>query len=221
MNNSQCLREGEQIRESIRMIHRGGRDPSTSSSLYRNKKRDYSSSSNTKRRPSTTQNNNNNTVCKEESMNLYNDNTPGTDTDVTEILVDRPFKDKHHPIIQAIWNVEKFNPKIDEKLIELKSVVNKYDVSVDCDILHDISGQPIAQATPLLVACFEGDPDVIKFLIKFGADVNQTESEHHLTALHVICDAEYHGQTLRVFFLFLPSYFKNFNNFLKLLMPIK
>ncbi len=31
-----------------------------------------------------------------------------------------------------------------------------------------------------------------------GADPNQTESEHHLTPIHVLCDAEYHGQSLRV-----------------------
>ena len=77
-------------------------------------------------------------------------------------------------------------------------VVNKQNPSVICDILHDVTGQPIAQATPLLIACFEGDSDVIKFLIENGADPNQPESEHHLTALHITCDAEYHGQTLRV-----------------------
>ena len=33
---------------------------------------------------------------------------------------------------------------------------------------------------------------------KHGADPNQTESEHHLTPIHVLCDAEYHGQSLRV-----------------------
>lgn len=116
----------------------------------------------------------------------------------TEYMVERPFKDQHHPLIRCIWNVDRFNPKIDEKLKELKQLVNKHDTSVLCDILHDITGQPIAQATPLLIACFEGDPDVIKLLIESGADVNQTESEHHLTPLHVICDAEYHGQSLRV-----------------------
>ena len=36
------------------------------------------------------------------------------------------------------------------------------------------------------------------FRSKNGADVNQTESEHHLTPIHVLCDAEYHGQSLRV-----------------------
>ncbi len=35
-------------------------------------------------------------------------------------------------------------------------------------------------------------------LIESGVDVNQTESEHNLTALHVIVDAEYAGQSLRV-----------------------
>lgn len=35
-------------------------------------------------------------------------------------------------------------------------------------------------------------------MIESGVDVNQTESEHHLTALHVIVDAEFSGQSLRV-----------------------
>ena len=77
-------------------------------------------------------------------------------------------------------------------------------------------GTPIAQVSPLIIACFEGDIDIIRFfievrnwkkrirrtlfyfLLKNGADPNQTESEHHLTPVHVLCDAEYHGQSLRV-----------------------
>jgi hypothetical protein len=112
--------------------------------------------------------------------------------------VERPFKNQHHVLIRAIWNVDRFNPKSDEKLKELKSLLKKQNPSILCDILHDVTGQPIAQATPLIIACFEGDPDVIKLLIESCADVNQTESEHHLTPLHVICDAEYYGQSLRV-----------------------
>jgi ankyrin repeat protein len=121
---------------------------------------------------------------------------------IDDLLPDRPFKDLHNPIIKAIWNVDRFNPNATEKLKELHQlvVVNKLNPSVTCDILHDVTGQPIAQATPLLIACFEGDADVIRFLIENGADPNQPESEHHLTALHILCDAEYHGQTLRVRF---------------------
>lgn len=115
-----------------------------------------------------------------------------------ELNAERPFKDQHHPLIKAIWNVDRFNPKLDEKLKELRLILKKHNPSILCDILHDVTGQPIAQATPLIIACFEGDPDVIKLLIENCADVNQTESEHHLTPLHVICDAEYYGQSLRV-----------------------
>jgi ankyrin repeat protein len=131
-----------------------------------------------------------------------------------DLLPERPFKDLHNPIIKAIWNVDRFNPNINEKLQELHQlvVVNKLNPCVSCDILHDVTGQPIAQATPLLIACFEGDSDVIKFLIENGADANQPESEHHLTALHITCDAEYHGQTLRVssYFIFISTYSKVF-----------
>lgn len=113
---------------------------------------------------------------------------------------DRPFKDSHHELIREIWNVDRFNPKIDEKLKVIKTLLKQHDASMLCDILHDVTGQPIAQATPLLIACFEGDADVIKLIIEANADVNQTESEHHLTPLHVVCDAEYQGQSLRVIF---------------------
>lgn len=112
--------------------------------------------------------------------------------------IDRPFKDAHHELIREIWNVDRFNPRVDEKLRELRLLLKKYNPSLMCDILHDVTGQPIAQATPLLIACFEGDTDVIKLLIEANSDVNQTESEHHLSPLHVVCDAEYHGQSLRV-----------------------
>ena len=115
-----------------------------------------------------------------------------------ETVIERPFKDQHHPLIRAIWNVDRFNPKLEEKLKDIKATLKKYNPSILCDILHDVTGQPIAQATPLIIACFEGDPDVIKLLVENCADVNQTESEHHLTPLHVICDAEYYGQSLRV-----------------------
>lgn len=115
-----------------------------------------------------------------------------------EQIIDRPFRDAHHELIKEIWNVDRFNPKIDEKLKELKFLLKKFNPNIICDILHDVTGQPIAQATPLLIACFEGDADVIKLLIEANSDVNHTESEHHLSPLHVICDAEYHGQSLRV-----------------------
>jgi hypothetical protein len=117
------------------------------------------------------------------------------------LLDERPFKDMHHPIVKAIWNVDRFNPRIDDKLKELRVVLNKHDPDIFCDVLHDLTGQPIAQATPLLIACFEGEADVIKLIIDSNVNVNETESEHHLTALHVICDAEYQGQTLRVYLI--------------------
>ena len=44
-----------------------------------------------------------------------------TNTSESELgMVDRPFKDQHHILIRAIWNADRFNPKIDEKLRELK-----------------------------------------------------------------------------------------------------
>lgn len=118
--------------------------------------------------------------------------------EMTDTSLERNFKDLHDPIIKAIWNVDRFNPKKEEKLRELRNLLARYNSNALCDILHDATGQSIARASPLLIACFEGDFDVIKLLIESGADVNQTESEHNLTPLHVICDAEFAGQSLRV-----------------------
>ena len=122
----------------------------------------------------------------------------------------RAYKDQHHVILKAIWNVDRLNPDVNEKLKELRHLVldKRYELSIECDILHDITGQPIAQATPLLIACFEGDADVIKFLIENGANPNQTESEHHLTPIHVICDVQYAGQMLSVKLTFFFVCFK-------------
>ncbi|CAF1056182.1 unnamed protein product [Didymodactylos carnosus] len=112
---------------------------------------------------------------------------------------DRPFKDKHHPLLIAIWNTDRTQTDTNEKLKGIRDVLRKgTSASVQCEILHEQTGVPIAQVSPLIIACFEGDLDIIRFLIDNNADPNQTESEHHLTPIHVLCDAEYHGQSLRV-----------------------
>jgi len=130
------------------------------------------------------------------------DEKPGHATPVAAVSApttqDRPFKDKHHPLLIAIWNCDRTQTNTDEKLKGIKELIRKgTNVSVQCEILHEQTGQPIAQVSPLIIACFEGDPDIIRYLIENGADPNQTESEHHLTPIHVLCDAEYHGQSLR------------------------
>ncbi|CAF0932475.1 unnamed protein product [Adineta steineri] len=111
---------------------------------------------------------------------------------------DRAFKDKHHPLLIAIWNTDRTQTNVDEKLKGLRDLIKKgTNPSISCEILHEQTGTPIAQVSPLIIACFEGDVDIIRFFIENGADPNQTESEHHLTPIHVLCDAEYHGQSLR------------------------
>jgi len=42
------------------------------------------------------------------------------------------------------------------------------DPSVSCEILHEQTGTPIAQVSPLIIACFEGDVDIIRFFIEVG-----------------------------------------------------
>ena len=76
--------------------------------------------------------------------------------DQDEANLERNFKDLHNPIVKAIWNVDRFNPKKDDKLRELRNLLLKYNPNILCDILHDITGQSIAKASPLLIACFEG-----------------------------------------------------------------
>jgi hypothetical protein len=84
--------------------------------------------------------------------NYYDDNKNEeySNQQSNEMLSNRSFKDMHHPIIRAMWNVDRFNPRVDEKLRELRSVLTKYNPDILCDILHENTGQPIAQATPLL-----------------------------------------------------------------------
>lgn len=64
--------------------------------------------------------------------------------------------DLHNPIIKAIWNVDRFNPKKDDKLKELRNLLHDFNSNILCDIFHDVKGEPIAQASPLIIACFEG-----------------------------------------------------------------
>ncbi|CAF4984768.1 unnamed protein product [Rotaria sp. Silwood1] len=117
---------------------------------------------------------------------------------VVSTTTDRAFKDKHHPLLIAIWNTDRTQTNLEEKLKGLRDLIKKgTNPNVNCEILHEQTGTPIAQVSPLIIACFEGDIDIIRFLIENGADPNQTESEHHLTPIHVLCDAEYHGQSLR------------------------
>ncbi|CAF3991501.1 unnamed protein product, partial [Rotaria sordida] len=111
-----------------------------------------------------------------------------TVNNIVSTTTDRAFKDKHHPLLIAIWNTDRTQTNLEEKL---------KDPSINCKVLHEQTGTPIAQVSPLIIACFEGDIDIIRFFIENGADPNQTESEHHLTPIHVLCDAEYHGQNLR------------------------
>ena len=37
---------------------------------------------------------------------------------------------------------------------------------MNCEILHEQTGTPIAQVSPLIIACFEGDADIIRFFIE-------------------------------------------------------
>ncbi|CAF1671648.1 unnamed protein product, partial [Adineta ricciae] len=100
---------------------------------------------------------------------------------------DRAFKDKHHPLLIAIWNTDRTQANVDEKLKGLRDLIKKgtsiakcskqlsslshtafffEDPSISCEILHEQTGTPIAQVSPLIIACFEGDVDIIRFFIE-------------------------------------------------------
>jgi hypothetical protein len=105
--------------------------------------------------------------------NYYDDNNGEySNQQTSDSLTNRPFRDMHHPIIRAMWNVDRFNPRVDEKLIELRSVLNKYNPDILCDILHETTGQPIAQATPLLSKLF-----ILKIIVSLN---------FHLKTLHFV-----------------------------------
>ena len=57
-----------------------------------------------------------------------------------------------------------FNSSKENFLIEI-------DPNVSCEILHEQTGTPIAQVSPLIIACFEGDIDIIRFFIDVSEDL--------------------------------------------------
>jgi len=119
-----------------------------------------------------------------------------TATTTTKITAQtHPFYDKHDNVIQTIWSLDR-SQNTEEKLKQLKNAFKPGAANVQYDIFHEKTGEPRAKVTPLILACFEGDYDTIIFLLDNGADPNQTESEHNLTPIHLLCDAQYRGQTL-------------------------
>ncbi|CAF1156001.1 unnamed protein product [Adineta steineri] len=108
---------------------------------------------------------------------------------------DHPHYDKHDDVLKAIWSIDR-SASSDAKLSKLKEAVSKSSASKVVDIYDEKSGESRAQVPPLIIACFEGDYDTIKFLLDNGADPNQTESEHNLTGIHILVDGPYKGQTL-------------------------
>jgi ankyrin repeat protein len=110
---------------------------------------------------------------------------------------DHPFYEQHDALLKAIWNLDRSATSPDVKLAKIKEAVNSGCApSKLLDVLDDKTGQSRAKVPPLIIACFEGDYDVIKYLLDNGADPNQTESEHNLTPIHVLVDGPYKGQTL-------------------------
>jgi hypothetical protein len=53
-----------------------------------------------------------------------------------------------------------------ENKLLIKRQIFFQDPSVSCEILHEQTGTPIAQVSPLIIACFEGDVDIIRFFIE-------------------------------------------------------
>jgi len=107
-----------------------------------------------------------------------------------------PFYDKHHAVIQSIWSIDRSAKNPEEKLAKLKQAIASGAGNAQHDIFNEKTGEPRAKVTPLIIACFEGDYDTIKFLLDNGADPSMTESEHNLTPIHVLVDAPYKGQTI-------------------------
>lgn len=109
---------------------------------------------------------------------------------------DHPFYDKHSDVLKALWSIDRSAKSPEEKLSKLKAAIASSSSATLVDVLDDKTGESKAKVPPLIIACFEGDYDAIKFLLDNGADPNQTESEHNLTAIHVLVDGPYKGQTI-------------------------
>ncbi|UJR34369.1 hypothetical protein I4U23_021777 [Adineta vaga] len=108
---------------------------------------------------------------------------------------DHPFYNKHSAILQEIWSIDR-SAAADAKLSKLKAALGEHSASDLVDIYDDKTGESRAKVPPLIIACFEGDYDTIKFLLDNGAKPDQTETEHDLTAIHILVDGPYKGQTL-------------------------
>lgn len=83
-----------------------------------------------------------------------------------------PFYDKHDDVIKAIWSIDRSSKNVDEKLSKLKQAMSSSSPSSLFDIYNEKTGESRAKVSPLIIACFEGDYDAIKFLI----DVSQLKS---------------------------------------------
>jgi len=76
-----------------------------------------------------------------------------------------PFYDKHNELLKAIWSIDRSAKTPEEKLSTLKSAIATNSPSTLVDILDEQTGQSKAKVPPLIIACFEGDYDTIKFLL--------------------------------------------------------
>jgi ankyrin repeat protein len=107
-----------------------------------------------------------------------------------------PFYSKHNDLLKAIWSIDRSSKNSSEKLSQLKEAIKTNPPSNLVDIYDEKTGESRAKVPPLIIACFEGDYDTIQFLLNNGSDPNQKESEHDLTAIHVLVDGPYKGQTI-------------------------
>ncbi|CAF1120583.1 unnamed protein product [Rotaria sp. Silwood1] len=107
-----------------------------------------------------------------------------------------PFYDKHDDRLKALWTMDRSNKNREEKLAKLKEAVSKCSPNGLINMYDDKTGEARAKVTTLIIACFEGDYDTIQYLIDSGANPNECESEHNLTAIHILVDGPYKGQTI-------------------------
>lgn len=107
-----------------------------------------------------------------------------------------PFYEKHDERLKALWTMDRSNSNVDEKLAKLKEAIGKSSANGLVDIYDEKTGESRAKVPLLLIACFEGDYQTIDYLLDNGANPQETETEHNLTALHVLVDGPYKGQTI-------------------------
>jgi hypothetical protein len=78
---------------------------------------------------------------------------------------DHPSYDKHDALLKAIWNLDRSAQNPETKLAQVQQAIAGGSNPWKLFDMFDEGGASRAQVPPLIIACFEGDYDLIKYLL--------------------------------------------------------